>query len=424
MKNYLIYAFGVAFVCYCGNQVNAQQLFVPVGGNTWVLNNTEDKIDHTGIHLWQEHETILGTFFKLNKPGFVDVALIANVEQGKSKLKCWYNEQSYIIELSNTKKDTLSIGRFEIEKEGYLQINIQGQEKFARDFADISGLLISGSAVDSNTVMVKDDFYWGRRGPSVHLNYEIPNTVKDIVWFYNEITIPDGEDVIGSYFMANGFAEGYFGIQVNSEEERRVLFSVWSPYKTDDPGSIPEEYRIKMLAKGDGVHSGEFGNEGSGGQSYLRYMWQAGATYRFLLKGEPAENNSTDYTAYFYAPELNKWLLIASFRRPKTSTYIKRPHSFLENFVTQTGYISRKLLYTNQWVYDLSNSWHELTTATFTADATARKGARLDFSGGVLGKAFYLENCGFFNSTLTIDSKLTRQPGRIAPSIDFSTLPH
>ena len=52
------------------------------------------------------------------------------------------------------------------------------------------------------------------------------------------MTIPKNNDVVGSYFMANGFAEGYFGIQVNSETERRILFSVWSPYKTDDPNSI------------------------------------------------------------------------------------------------------------------------------------------------------------------------------------------
>ena len=39
---------------------------------------------------------------------------------------------------------------------------------------------------------------------------------QDIEWFYSELTVPEGNDVIGSYFMANGFSEGYFGIQVNS----------------------------------------------------------------------------------------------------------------------------------------------------------------------------------------------------------------
>ena len=60
--------------------------------------------------------------------------------------------------------------------------------------------------------------------------------------------------------MANGFGEGYYGIQVNSDTERRILFSIWSPFKTDDPNSIPDDQKIKLLKKGKGVTSGEFGN--------------------------------------------------------------------------------------------------------------------------------------------------------------------
>ena len=103
----------------------------------------------------------------------------------------------------------------------------------------------------------------------------MPDAVNEIVYFYNEITIPEGEDVVGSYFMANGFAEGYFGIQVNSSSERRILFSVWSPYKTNNPREIPEDQRIRLLKKGEQVHAGKFGGEGSGGQSYRKYLWKA-----------------------------------------------------------------------------------------------------------------------------------------------------
>ena len=402
----------------------AQQILVPIVGNTWVVNNTSDKIDHKGMHQWQDPASVLSTFFKVNKAGFVDVSVLGSVAEGKSKIMFSLNEQSISVDLANTKIDTINVGRFNINETGYQQLSIRGLSKSATDFANISGLLLEGTAIDSSTVYVKDDFYWGRRGPSVHLKYEVPQNAGEVVWFYNEITVPKGEDVEGSYFMANGFAEGYFGIQVNSAEERRILFSVWSPYKTDDPGAIPDEYKIIMLGKGENVYTGEFGNEGSGGQSFLRYMWQADNTYRFLLKGEPAENNSTDYTAYFYAPELEKWLLIASFRRPKTSTYLKRLHSFLENFITETGHVRRKLYYSNQWVYDTNNQWHELTEAIFTADATARKGARLDYFGGAEGNKFFLENCGFFNMPLEIGSKLIRQASGTPPVVDFSSLPH
>jgi Domain of unknown function (DUF3472)/Domain of unknown function (DUF5077) len=403
---------------------HGQDLFIPLAGNTWVVNNTRDKIDHTGLHKWQDPQTALGTFFKVNRPGNLTLAIIGHVAAGKSKLKFTLNNQSLTLDLTNTTKDTLYIGQFDILKAGYQQVVMQGISKTAADFANIKGFLVSGTVVDEKTVYVKDDFYWGRRGPSVHLRYDIPATASEVVWFYNEITVPESEDVIGSYFMANGFSEGYFGIQVNSAVERRILFSVWSPYKTDDPQTIPDDQKIKLLAKGKDVYTGEFGNEGAGGQSYLRYSWQAGNTYRFLLKGEPADNNATDYTAFFYAPEIEEWLLIASFRRPKTSTYLKHLHSFLENFVTETGYLSRKLFYSNQWLYDTNGQWHELTGATFTADATARKGARLDYSGGVEGDRFFLKNCGFFNNSLQIGSKLKRKPSGIPPQINFAALPH
>src|SRR5690606_21222867 len=81
-------------------------------------------------------------------------------------------------------------------------------------------------------------FYWGRRGPSVHLQYQFPRSTP-LTYAYSEITVPKGQDAIGSYFMANGFGEGYFGMQVNSDTERRVLFSVWSPFQTDNPADIP-----------------------------------------------------------------------------------------------------------------------------------------------------------------------------------------
>lgn len=401
----------------------AQKVFVPVAGNTWVINNTQDQIDKTGIKRWQDPQSVLSTYFKLDKPGYVEITILERTAHDTASITFSMIGQSHVVNMNNTKGDTVMVGRFNIAEPGYQALQMQGKSSVAGNFADIRGIWLEGSAIDSQSAFVKDEFYWGRRGPSVHLRYKVPQDVAEVTWFYNEITVPTDEDIIGSYFMANGFAEGYFGIQVNSATERRVLFSVWSPYKTDDPEAIPEEYKIKLLAKGEGVSTAEFGNEGSGGQSYWPYMWQAGNTYRFLLKGEPSENNATDYTAWFYAPEIGKWQLIASFRRPKTTTYLKHLHSFLENFVPDTGYKSRKLYYSNQWVYDTSHQWHELTQATFTADATARKGARLDYLGGSEGERFFLQNCGFFNTKLEIGSILHRVGSGTPPQINFVLLP-
>jgi len=231
------------------------------------------------------------------------------------------------------------------------------------------------------------------------------------------------EGFVAGGFASNGFGEGYFGIQVNSEDKRTVLFSIWSPFKTDDPKSIPEDQKIILLKKGKDILTAEFGNEGSGGQSRFLYNWKAGNKYKFLIKVIPSVNKSTDYTAYFYAPEIGKWKLIASFRRPKTSTYLTRPHSFLENFIPSMGNVERKVNFSNQWVCDSKGKWYEMTKARFTADATARKKSRLDYAGGAKGDSFYLKNDGFFSEYTKIDTFFSRNSDNKPPEINFSALP-
>jgi hypothetical protein len=394
------------------------------GGNSWVVNEVRDNrklISDEGIRNWTDTNTIIRTYFKTDQAGQINIGLNLKVNTGVSKLRVSLEGTTKEIQVSNQNFETVDVGVFKLSTAGYHFIELQGLDKTASNFADVNEVLVGGQAANGKLTYVKEDFYWGRRGPSVHLSYTTPENT-DILWFYNEITVPEDEDVIGSYYMANGFGEGYFGMQANSETERRVLFSVWSPYETQDPKSIPEEYRIIMLGKGQGVTTGEFGNEGSGGQSYKVFNWKAGNTYRFLLKGEPSINNSTDYTAYFYDPEVEKWNLIASFRRPHTTTYLKRPHSFLENFRTEVGHISRMGEYTNQWILDTKGQWHELTRAKFTADATARKGSREDYAGGAVGNKFFMKNCGFFDDMTTMDTFHERTANGLAPVIDFSQL--
>ena len=130
--------------------------------------------------------------------------------------------------------------------------------------------------------------------------------------------------------------------------------------------------RIKLLLKGTSVHH-EFGNEGSGGQSFLRYNWKPGITYKFLLHGQPGADSSTVYTAYFFAPERATWELVASFKRPHTHTYLKRFHSFLENFIPEQGDKTREVFFGNQWIHDKGGNWISLKKAIFTYDNTAAR---------------------------------------------------
>lgn len=411
------------------NTSDTVKLHVPLGGNSFVTVKDaagKERVTNDGWKNWQNKKAIFSTYIKVKKPGSLNLSATINVPQGESKISCAINEVPKTITAAGTGDKEYEFGTWDISKPGYIKIDIQGINKTGDVFANIKELQVSGSSIDTQTAYVKNNegnyFYWGRRGPSVHLNYDISTAGKEIEWFYNEITVPVGEDPIGSYFMANGFGEGYFGIQVNSPTERRILFSVWSPFNTDDPKQIPDDKKIKMLKKGKDVHTGEFGNEGSGGQSYLKYNWKAGNTYKFLLHGQPTGDDHTVYTAYFFAPEQNKWMLIASFSRPATNTWLTRLHSFLENFDPATGHISRKAFYQNQWIRDKNGNWKAINKVTFTGDATANKGYRLDYSGGEDNSRFFLRNCGFFSDNTVLRSKFEHAATVKPPVINFSSL--
>ena len=421
----LLTTFPSLIFCFESTSGKASLISIPAAGNSWVVNDISRNsavIGSAGIRNWSDPSARIRTFFRVEQTGNLNVALVSKVSSGSSEIEVSVGSEKKMVSINKSAFDTINIGTFTIDKAGYQWIELRGITKSASTYAEITSFIISGSATEGKVCYVRDDFYFGRRGPSVHLRYEIPPDASDIEWFYNEITIPEGNDVQGSYYMADGFADGYFGIQVNSATERRILFSVWSPFKTDNPGEIPDEYKIILLKKGKDVITKDFGNEGSGGQSYRVFPWKSGTTYRFLINGHPSVNNSTDYTAYFFAPESGKWELIAGFRRPKTNSYLKSLYSFLENFTPDTGPVTRKGIYSNQWIRDARGTWTELASVRFTADATAKKESRLDYSGGVEDGSFYLRNCGFFSDKTEMNLLFTRPKTDKTPDIDFSQL--
>lgn len=400
-------------------------VLIPTGGNAWVVaaGSLPPEVTDSGLAHWSDTAAVCRFYFRVEQGGPFRLALRMAGVRGPSRVRVTVSGKSAVARVAADAD--VPAGEWQAAGPGYMAADIQGISRTDTLFGLLRGIVLAGDAAQGVSCVPNNDgnfFYWGRRGPSVHLNYDVPTGV-DAEWFYNEVTIPPGQDVIGSFFMADGFSGGYFGMQVNSEAERRVLFSVWSPFATDDPAAIPPDERIDLLRKGPAVHAGEFGSEGSGGQSYLEYGWKAGNTYGFLLHAEPDTAGRTVYTAFFLAPEAVDWRLIASFRRPKTSSYLKGLHSFLENFIPETGLTGRQGLYGNQWVRDARGAWHELTRARMSADNTARKGYRKDYAGGTSGRSFFLKNCGFFDGTTPIGAAFERLPGGIPPAVDLTRLP-
>ncbi len=432
MNKFFVVAFIALFLFSCEKSkgkvsvsLNSDFVEVPMQGNTYTTEGTDIVNLYDGsLGSWNNSSTVLSTYFRVANSGTMKLGLkYSATATGKIKVSC--EGKSFDVSLVQGIDHTILVGEIDGIQAGYVRVDLQGLERSGSTYGAISAIMVGGlpGTEDFTYVNNADYHYWGRRGPSVHMKYTLPE--EDIEWFYNEVTVPEGSDPVGSYYMANGFAEGYFGIQVNSATERRILFSVWSPFVTDKPEEIPENEQVLLNKKGSTVTSQAFGGEGSGRQNFMIFPWKAGVTYGFLthIRPDPARSGYTEYTCYFHDPLVGDWMLIASNSRPKTTTYYKSPHSFLENFDPAYGYLQRKVFFGNMWARSNAGTWTGLTNGTFTFDGTAKAKQRMDHKGGVEDNRFFLQNCGFFSDYTDAHSSFTRTATGSAPVIDFDHLP-
>ena len=232
-----------------------------------------------------------------------------------------------------------------------------------------------------------------RNAASVHLGYQVPeDAAGDLEWFH--CTLTPRTDPLWSYYMATGWNRGYFGMQVNSPTERRLIFSVWdSGNEAVDRSKVAPDDLVQLVAKGTGVHASGFGNEGTGGHSHLVHPWRLGESRSFLVHAQ-ADGTHTTYSGWWLDPEEGVWHLIASFRAPKDGRLLRGLYSFNENFAGENGHLERHCDFGDTWVRTRAGTWVELTTARFTHDSHGER-QRLDRSGAVVGKRFELRNGGF-----------------------------
>jgi len=226
------------------------------------------------------------------------------------------------------------------------------------------------------------------------------------------------ETPLWTYFEACGWHRGYFGMQVNSPTERRIIFSVWdSGNEGVDRKKVGAQDRVSLVAKGDGVYSGDFGNEGTGGHSHFVFNWKTGEKQRFIVTAKPTDATHTIYAGYWFQPEQKKWMLISSWMAPKDGGYLHGLYSFVENFGGSNGEVRRKALYGNQWFRTAGGPWQEETAATFSHDPTGKKD-RLDRFMGLEDGQFFLSTGGFIPGSTKYGELFTR-PTTGHPPTDF-----
>lgn len=370
-----------------------------------------------GLHNWTDGKQQVQFYFKVRNRGALQLSILLKNDNPGNILSIMVAEKKFFVHVPRSKGFRLiKIGAIPVIDTGFYTLSISTTQQWSNTIADIRSLELSGSAVKNIHFNTKPR----RNAASVHLLYPLPDSVK-VISFYNEITVPEGADVLDSYYMACGFARGYFGIQVNSATERRVIFSVWDAgNEAVDRKKVADENKVQLIAKGEGVFTDDFGNEGTGGHSHWVYNWKAGETYKFLVTATTdTAANSTTYTGYIYLPEMQKWKLIAAFKAPKDGKPLRKLYSFVENFRGTNGQLNRKAYFGNQWIRKENGEWKEITNSTFSHDATGKAGDRIDQGGGAEGNRFYLWNGGFKNADARFNDAFSRTENGEKPVIDL-----
>ncbi len=387
--------------------LNQANLEIP--GSTVYLSPNPDAFrvqERSGVQGWNDPKTKVVWYGKVVRSGKLAVTVKLDASQPMvSGFKLKLNGVTRQGKSDNI--GMFSFGEFDIRKPGYQSFELEAVGKSGDALGVPLALILTGDAAEGAQFNLQPR----RNAASVHLGYPTAPDAK-ITAFYCEVD--PKTDPTHSFYMACGFRRGYFGMQVNSPTERRIIFSIWdSGNEAIDRNKVADEDRVKLLAKGENVYASDFGNEGTGGHSHLKYPWKMGQTFRFLVTAKP-EGTTTTYTSYFWFHEKNAWGLISSFRAPKDGGYLRGLHSFNENFWGTNGHLKRRAEYKNQWIQTEDGTWTELTKARFTCDPTGRAD-RFDYAAGALRQGFFLQNGGFEDNGIKYADEFSRTPTNRKP---------
>lgn len=299
----------------------------------------------------------------------------------------------------------VGIGKVEIPATGYYRYEMKALT--AMEGVTIVGLSFEGvpdKATGTIPVVHATKF---QSSPSVHLSFSTTApTTKEYDWIYEEIMVPKGYDPLHTYWMSLGFFRGYMGIQSNSETERRVLFSVWDSVDKDKNPNASKDSLVSLVDKADDVTSNGFGNEGTGGQSYVKNAnWKVDQPVKFLMNVRRGEG-SIVLSAWYCINDIEGWKYVASWRAPQEQRLFNGFYSFIENFSSSNGQLLRKGYYFNAFGREISTGkWLSFNKVRFShTDGT--EGERVDYEQGVAPEypnRFYMASGGYTPTKLTAD---------------------
>jgi hypothetical protein len=229
--------------------------------------------------------------------------------------------------------------------------------------------------------------------------------------YYMEAIIQKTTD--GSFFMACGWDNGYFGLQQYvGENQRSVVFAMWNGAEDDEPGADKAFGPVQILDWTAGGKTNAYGGDKLGAQYMRQIPWRVGETNRFAIDAVRS-GAKTSYTAWLGRPG-SDWEKLATFRAYSGFKWLRGYNSFVEDFRrdTKSANETRRALFSNIWIHQYRGAWIPVTEVTYaTSGSRYEAGDKVDAGD---------EEGGFFLSTGGDTIKHRKSGARIhLPSVPF-----
>ena len=177
----------------------------------------------SGVTGWDDPALKVLWFGEIKMPGKLHCSVALRLPaDATSKLRLTVAGQSHEATAKGigTEPATADFGSFDIAAAGYQRFTLDSLNPQGQPFGELEALVLDGPATEGAHFNLQPR----RNAASVHLVYPVDRDAK-VEAFYCEMT--GLEDPVWTYYMACGWHRGYFGMQVNSPTERRIIFSVW-----------------------------------------------------------------------------------------------------------------------------------------------------------------------------------------------------
>src|SRR4051812_3949671 len=141
-KEYSVFIL-LLLIFFFSNVAFAQDTYtdtIPLGGNAWVHEPAE--ITDSGLIKWSDAKNAVSIYFSTSVPQTFNLTLRLQVPDGNSKISITYGNIHYSKPINNAEFDVISIGKLQVNKPGYVKIDLIGISKTGAVFANISDLIL------------------------------------------------------------------------------------------------------------------------------------------------------------------------------------------------------------------------------------------------------------------------------------------